>query len=69
VPKNLAWIAIAALVFFGALAMCLSSLSNVITLRREDAFLLDIVLSIVFFQLLARRVIAWRSVAQSDPSS
>jgi hypothetical protein len=69
VPENMRWIALASFVFFAAGALGLTLLSNVIPLRRDDAFLLDIVLSIVFFQLFARLVLAWRSVEREDASS
>jgi hypothetical membrane protein len=59
-------IAIVSLLFFVAGALGLALLSSVLPLRHDDAFLLDIFLSIVFFQLFARRVIAWRSVARED---
>jgi hypothetical protein len=65
-PENMRLIAIVSLLFFAAGALGLALLSSVLPLRHDDAFLLDIFLSIVFFQLFARRVIAWRSVARED---
>jgi hypothetical membrane protein len=66
VPENMRWIALASLVFFAAGALAFTLLASVIPLRRDDAFLLDIVLSIAFFQLFARLVIAWRPVERED---
>jgi len=66
VPENILWIALASLAFFAAGALGLSLLADVIALRHDDAFFLDIVLSIVFFQLLARLVICWRPVERED---
>ncbi len=60
------WIALASLVFFAAGALAFTLLASVIPLRRDDAFFLDIVLSIAFFQVFARLVIAWRSVERED---
>ena len=56
----------ASLLFFAAGAMCLSFLSRALSLDRESVFFLDIISSVVFFQVLARCVIAWRSVAHEE---
>jgi hypothetical protein len=66
VPENMRWIALASLLFFAAGALGLSFLTSVVPLRRDDAFFLDIVLSIVFFQLFAHLVIGWRSVESEE---
>ena len=66
VPANLMWIGLASILFFATGALCLSLLSSMFALDRESVFFLDIIVSIVFFQLLARCVIAWRSVSHED---
>jgi len=66
VPANLSRIALASVLFFAAGAMGLSLLSSVLSLARDTAFLLDVFLSVAFFQLLARRVIAWRSAPEDS---
>ena len=68
VPANLLWIGVASLLFFAAGALCLSPLSIAFALDRESVFFLDIIASVVFFQLLARCVIAWRSVLHEEPA-
>ncbi|HZI83396.1 MAG TPA: hypothetical protein VFF44_05740 [Casimicrobiaceae bacterium] len=56
-------IAIVSLLFFGVGAIGLSYLSPVVALSRDTAFLLDVLLSVAFFQLFAHRFITWRSVS------
>jgi hypothetical protein len=69
VPGNLFWIGLASLLFFAVGALCLSPLSHLLSLDRESMFFLDIISSIVFFQLFARCVIAWRPVAHEATST
>lgn len=60
VPQNFVWIALASLLFFAAAAAGLSLLARSIPFDRENAFFLAVILSVAFFQLLARGLLTWR---------
>ncbi|HUH91532.1 MAG TPA: hypothetical protein VL742_00100 [Casimicrobiaceae bacterium] len=66
VPQNFVWIALASLVFFAVAAAGLALLARAMPFERENAFFLAVILSVAFFQLLARRLLTWRSVSIPD---
>jgi len=66
VPRNFPRIALASLLFFAAAAAGLALLARTIPFDRENAFFLAVILSVAFFQLLARRLLTWRSVSMPD---
>lgn len=65
-PQNFLWIALASLLFFAGAAAGFALLAQAMPFDRESAFFLTVILSVAFFQLLARRLLTWRSVSISD---